>query len=189
MKKLLLIAVFLLGVSMMAMAQDTPMVEIFGGYSFVRSDTEEAFGAQDEDFDLNMSGWDASVAFNANNWAGFVVDFGGVYGSPSEEDDVSIRSHTIMVGPRFSVRRGKVTPFFQYLVGYAHTTADEDGDKVFGENVFAMAFGGGVDININERISVRPAQVEYLTAKSSGSGQFSDNFRYSAGIVLKLGKR
>ena len=64
MKKLLLVAVLLLGFSVMAVAQDTPVVEIFGGYSYFRPDTQE------DDFDLNMHGWNASVAINGNKYAG-----------------------------------------------------------------------------------------------------------------------
>ena len=42
MKKLVLVAVFLLGFSVMAMAQDAPKVEVFGGYSLVLVDTSTA---------------------------------------------------------------------------------------------------------------------------------------------------
>ena len=39
MKKLVLVAVFLLGFSVMAMAQDVPKIEVFGGYSLILMDT------------------------------------------------------------------------------------------------------------------------------------------------------
>jgi opacity protein-like surface antigen len=193
MKKLVLIVVFLLGFSMMATAQDTPLIEVFGGYSFAHIDTATAFAVPETDrFHLSMNGWDASIAINANKWAGFVVDFGGLYGSPWEVeiDDVSIHAHSIMIGPRISVRQGKITPFFQALIGYAHVTAEELTVNVYSANNLAIALGGGVDINVNDRIAIRPAQLEYFTIRSGEStGNFSDNLRYSAGIVFKLGKR
>jgi len=197
MKKLVLIAVFLLGFSMMAMAADAPAVEIFGGYSFIRADTTAAFDIPDGTFNLNMNGWDASIAFNANKWAGFVVDIGGAAASPSSisenlmEDisNVDMRTLSFMVGPRFSVRKGKVTPFAQALFGYAHVVADFEGENVFRENDFAMAFGAGLDVNIGDWAAVRPVQVECLSIRSGETGNFSKNFRYSTGIVVKIGKR
>jgi opacity protein-like surface antigen len=186
MKKLVLMAVFLLGFSIMAVAADAPAVEVFGGYTFVRVDTTTAFDVEKNSFDLNMNGWRGAVAFNANKWAGFVADFGGHYGSVESED---IRAYSVMVGPRFAVRKGAVTPFFQALFGFAHVTADEGSQNDFRENDFAMAFGGGLDVNVNSLLAVRPVHVEYFTAKAGSNGHFSDNLRYSAGIVIKLGKR
>lgn len=188
MKKLVLIAVFLLGLSMMAMAQDTPAVELFGGYSFVDVDTATAFDAPDG-YNLNLNGWNASVAINANRWAAFVAEFGGYYGSPSDVENVDVSIHSIMFGPRISLRKGMITPFFQGLFGYGRVNGEERNQNVLTENDFAMAFGGGLDINVSNMIAIRPVQLDYFTVKAGTTGDFSDNLRYSAGIVLKLGKR
>lgn len=186
MKKLVLIAVFLLGLSVMAMAADTPAIEIYGGYSFVRVDTTTAFAIPDNTTDLNMNGWNGSVTFNGNNWAGFVADFGGYYGTA---EDADIRAHSFMFGPKIAIRKGAITPFVQALFGYARISADYEGENVFKENDFAMALGGGLDVNVNDMIAVRPVQVEYFGVKAGATGDFSRNLRYSAGIVLKIGKR
>ncbi|HTY62217.1 MAG TPA: outer membrane beta-barrel protein [Acidobacteriota bacterium] len=183
MKKLVLIAVFLLGFSMMALAADAPAIEVFGGYSFVRVDTTTAFTVPNNSFDLNMNGWRGSITFNGNKWAGFVADFNGVYGSV---EDVSVRNYSIMFGPKITLHRGTFAPFFQALFGYSRTTADSEDVK---ENDFAMAFGGGLDVNLNNRLAVRPFQVEYYGVKAGLTGAFSANLRYSAGVVFKLGKR
>jgi len=184
MKKLLLIAVLLLGFSVMAVAQDTPVAEIFGGYSYVRPDVDE-----DEDT-LNMNGWNASVAFPGNKYLGFVMDFGGVYGSIEDDgdEDINVRVHTVMFGPKFTARMGKVTPFAQALFGYARMTAKSFQEvQLMRENNFAYSLGGGVDINLTDMVAVRPVQIDYLAIKSQGDK--THNFRYSARIVLKLGKR
>jgi opacity protein-like surface antigen len=196
MKKLVLVAVLLLGFSVMAMAQDVPAVEVFGGYSFLRVDTTTTAGAPSGTVNLNMNGWDASVAFNGNKWIGFLADFGGYYGTldTSYEYPQGVKSwadisiYSVMVGPRITIRKGKCTPFLQGLLGYARIKSLELGD-VYTENDFAMAFGGGVDINLNNRIAIRPVQMEYVTTKAGRTGDFADHLRYSAGIVLKLGKR
>lgn len=189
MKKLVLIAVFLLGMSIVAVAEDAPAIEIFGGYSFVRVDTSTAFSVPDDSFDLNMNGWRAAAAFNGNKWAGFVADFGGIYGSVDAEESADVRVHSIMFGPRIAIRKGVFTPYVQALFGYARVTADQGSENVFKENDFAMAYGGGLDLKVTDMISVRPFQIEYFTTKTGLTGDFADHLRYSAGFVIKLGKR
>ena len=81
MKKLVLIAVFLLGFSVIVMAEDTPKVEVFGGFSYVKVDSSTALKRTKYDWlDLSMKGCDGSIAINQNKWAGVVVDFGANYG-------------------------------------------------------------------------------------------------------------
>ncbi|MBN2241058.1 MAG: outer membrane beta-barrel protein [Acidobacteria bacterium] len=184
MKKLLLSAVLLLTLSALAAAQDTPAVEIFGGYSFVRlTDTGPS-----NDASTNLNGWDASIVFNANQWAGFVADIGGYY---TTDFDADLKTHSIMFGPKFAMRKGAVTPFAQVLFGVAMARANdsESGVEYLNENDFAMALGGGIDINVAPAIAIRPAQVEYLGIRSEETGDFKNSFRYSAGIVFKLGAR
>jgi opacity protein-like surface antigen len=195
MKKLVLVAVFLLGFSVMAMAQDVPAVEIFGGYSLVLVDTTTAAGAPSGN-SLGLNGWDASVAFNGNKWLGFVADFGGYYGTldtsysypPGVKSWADISIHSIMVGPKFTLHRGAVAPFVHALFGYARIKARELGDD-YVESDFAMALGGGLDVNLSSRVSIRPAQLDLFTTKSATTGGFADHFRFSTGFVLKLGKR
>jgi opacity protein-like surface antigen len=179
MKKLVLVAVLLFGFSVLAVAQDVPVAEVFGGYSYLRVDT------QTEDVKLNMNGFDANVALNANKLVGVVTDFSGTYGTM--EDVVDTKVYSLMFGPRISIRKGKVTPFVQALFGFAHFSGEVEGVNVAKENDFAMAYGGGVDISVNKIISIRPVQVEYVGVKSGQD--LLNNFRYSAGIIFKLGKR
>jgi opacity protein-like surface antigen len=184
MKKLLLVAVLLLGFSLMAVAEDTPVAEVFGGYSYVRPDTQE------DDVQLNMNGWNLSIAFPGNKYLGFVADFGGVYGKEGStaDDEIKFRAYTAMFGPKVTLRLGKVTPFAQALFGYARLTGRSFQEvQVMRENDFGYIFGGGIDVNLNDLVAIRPVQVEYLGIKSGGD--ILSNFRYSAGVVLKLGKR
>ena len=49
----------------------------------------------------------------------------------------------------------------------------------------ALNFGGGVDLDLNRRFSVRLAQVSYLlTTFDNGSSNLQNNLRLDAGIVL-----
>ncbi len=172
MKKLVLVAVLLLGFSIVAVAQDYPKVEVFGGYSYFRMDTTTNFGAPSGEADLNMNGLDINVAVNGNKWLGFVADFSGAYGTldtsydyaPGVESWADISNYSIMIGPRVTLHRGKVTPFLQALIGIFTGKYSELGED-FTSNNLAMAFGGGLDINVNDRFAIRPAQVEYYTIR------------------------
>jgi opacity protein-like surface antigen len=196
MKKLVLVAVFLLGFSVMAMAQDLPKFEIFGGYSLVLVDTTTALRSSGwEGMDLNLNGWDSSITFNANKYLGFVAEFGGYYGTVGYEErnsppyswaDISI--HSIMVGPKFTLHRGKASPFVQGLLGYARVKATELGES-YTEDDMAMALGGGIDVSLNERISLRPVQLDYFATRGDFTGDFADHLRFSTGFIIKLGKR
>jgi opacity protein-like surface antigen len=197
MKKLVLVAVFLLGFSVMAMAQDAPAVEVFGGYSLILMDTATASGNNlDQDVDLSLHGWDTSVAFNGNKWLGFLADFGGHYGTLDTSSNYSdgskswadISLYSVMFGPKITLHRGAVSPYVQALFGYARIKSSELGETVT-ENDFAMAFGGGIDVNLSSRIAIRPVQLDYFTTKAGMTGDFADNLRYSTGFVFKFGKR
>jgi opacity protein-like surface antigen len=180
MKKFLLVAVLVLGFSMFAVAQDVPKVEIYGGYSYFRCNIEN------DDVECKLHGWDASVAINGNKWLGLVVDFGGNYGTVADTDE--IKAHSLLLGPKFSIRKGRVAPFLQGMIGVAHIKSGE-GSSADNTNVFAMAFGGGLDISVNDRVAIRPFQLEYYGMKEPYTGEIIDNIRVSAGVVVKLGKR
>ena len=76
-----------------------------------------------------------------------------------------------------------LTPFVHALGGGAHTSGDAGGISA-GETDAAWAVGGGLDLNLAPLISVRLAQADYLQIHSNGTNL--NNFRYSAGIVLRF---
>ena len=195
MKKLVLIAVFLLGFSVIVMAEDTPKVEVFGGFSYVKVDSSTALKQTRYDWlDLSMKGWDGSIAINQNKWAGVVLDFGANYGvfatnpsNPIAGSWMDYRILSIMGGPKITLSRGKVSPFVQALVGYAGVRRSEL-NVVRSTRTFAMALGGGLDVNLNSRVALRAVQVDSLMVRDQFRGNFAKNLRLSTGIVLKLGK-
>ena len=74
MKLTLSIAFLLIALATPALAQESPPVEVFAGYSFFRPD---GGGGQ--------HGWNLSVAININRRMAIVSDFSGHYGSQSFE--------------------------------------------------------------------------------------------------------
>jgi opacity protein-like surface antigen len=161
-----------------ASAQDTPKVEVFGGYSYVH------VSVTGTNFTGNLNGGSASVAFNPTSWLGIVGDFGGYQGSVSSSGSgASGQLYTYMFGPKTSFHLGRITPFVQSLFGGAHTST---GSAFGSETSFAMASGGGIDWDATEHIGVRLVQAEYLlTTLKDGVNDRQNNARISAGIVLR----
>ena len=54
------------------------------------------------------------------------------------------------------------------------------------ETGFAMAFGGGLDVNAGKRVAIRIFQLDYLPSRLAGVWSKKD-FRASAGVVFKWG--
>ena len=185
--------------SFLAAAQDTPRFEVFGGYSYANA--SRTFGVDRP----SLNGWNASFAGNANRWFGVVGDFSGYYGStsisiatplfcislpcPAPTVSFDTKVHTFLLGPQVSFRAGRFTPFAHALFGLGHTSVHIDSPfstvGTISNNAFAMALGGGVDINMTSRLAWR-VQPDYLQTDFLHTTQ--KNFRISTGLVFKFGK-
>ena len=172
-----------------AAAQETPKVEIFGGYTYVRSNVIPSCLC----FDLH--GGSGSVAYNLNNWFGLVGDFGGYKASNVEGTGLDLTIFSYQFGPRISWRKNnRLTLFGHVLVGGARGSgsllAPALGGSSQSENVFALTSGGGMDINLNRRLAVRVFQAEHFFTKfTNTTNNRQNNLRLSAGIVIHLGSR
>ncbi|MGH9795976.1 MAG: outer membrane protein [Candidatus Acidiferrales bacterium] len=187
--------VFTLLVTFPMMAQDElPRWEVFGGYSYNNFDE---FGAA-----VNLNGWNASLSWNPNRWLSFVGDFSGHYGAegfslilppnPPLQLRTERRQHTFLFGPRFSYRGDKrFTPFAHLLFGVARFSSDPTAPFPFGFGFaatgLAVSLGGGIDIKVSDRFAVRAMQADLQILRSDFLSPH--NFRYSAGIVFRWGKR
>jgi len=168
-------------------AQEYPRAEVFGGYSYFRTDSGG----------YNLNGWNASVAGNFLPWFGIVGDFSGHYGAPTEFGfripGVDISSHTFMVGPKLAYRNGgRLTPFAHFLIGAARAGTSAIGISVSNTSIAAVV-GGGLDIKVNDVLAVRAIQADYLMTRFNASpylftSQRQNNARLSFGIVLRLGE-
>jgi opacity protein-like surface antigen len=193
MKKILFLASLLaLCLPLAASAQEVaPKVEIFGGYSYMRDDT---IGG------VNAHGFNTSLAGNITKHVGIVGEFSRFTGSrslpvPSTPIlvNVDVNVLTYLFGPRIVLHRGKAEPFVHALLGGARENAEFPGRPVFPitDNAFAFALGGGLDVKVNDNFAIRVAQIDYLGDKLGDKlgSHTGNNFRYSTGIVIRLGKR
>src|ERR1051325_6105372 len=99
-------------------AQDTPKVEVFGGYSWAGG---------------NFHGWNTSVTGNLSKSFGLVADFSGHYGSELDGPIfVDEDAHSFLFGPRFSHRGKRLTPFAYALFGVTrfHESATISGQRL-----------------------------------------------------------
>jgi opacity protein-like surface antigen len=185
-------------------AQDTtPKVEVFGGYSLLRSDRGGLTGPL-LDADLNqpsnpfavptyfLDGWSAEGQYNTSRWLGIAVDAGGRYGSPISASGGRTlsglpkeTSYSVMVGPVISYRtKSRLTPFAHALFGWNRTSLDAS--TITGSvsapisvtptsyDDFVMAAGAGVDCKITRRFSIRLGQAEWYHT-SVNLGRFYTN--------------
>ncbi len=185
MKKLLMFVVVMLAASTLARAQDSyPKSEVFGGYCYVNAEG-------------SLNGFGVSVAGNFHKNIGIVAEFGGHYGSSRFEiDEFSLEGDTdvysYVFGPRFSYRAKSATVFAHALFGGARVSFDINATIPGGtirasgsDTGFAMAIGGGIDVNAGKRVAFRAVQADYAPTRFSGI--WDHNLRLQVGIVFKIG--
>jgi opacity protein-like surface antigen len=225
MKKLFLLALSLLVSGAAVYAQSDRRAEIFIGYSNLQGegivDADDPSEVFDDDFfdrRLGLHGLNASIAGFFNPAFGIKGDFSFHRNRDSASiiggsNSLESRVFYFMAGPTFKLRNAsRVEPFVHALVGGAHTRFDVEmirnvaGGTLrsgFGTSStdLAAGIGGGLDIRLGERFSLRAFQVDYTPVflrdrsvdvlGSSGAivpltleGQRQDNIRVSVGIVF-----
>ncbi len=153
--------------SLSAWAQESrefPKAEVFGGFSVLR---------YWESDNPTIKGFQASATGNLHKNIGVVADFGGQFISGN-----SLWEY--MFGPQFSVRRSRAT-FFTHALAGGHNA---DG----GSNQFTLGFGGGLDVNINDRAALRVVQFDWMPVRlvgRNGTEWYKMLFRFGFGIVIK----
>lgn len=182
-----------------AAAQDWPKFETSLDYTGTRFDSATNVRA------FNANGGSGDFAYNFNRWFSGVIDLGAVHNGNVLDSTIA----NYLGGPRITVHRGSISPYFQFLAGgvyatssiaapFAATTQDAGvippGTTIRAtrqENAFAMTAGGGLDIRISKHVSLRPIQVEYFLTRLPNLHTFNDNtqnnIRYSAGVNFMFG--
>jgi hypothetical protein len=192
MYRFLAVLIFATVLPLQVLAQGAPRAEVFGGFQYFRANSGidvlgcgVPVGPQSCFDNFNLNGWNASLSGYFNRYFGVTADFSGAYGSPEFLGiPIHTKLHTFMFGPVVRLPNPThLTPFVHALGGAAYTSADTLG--ISGSDTSAAwAVGGGLDLNIAPVLSVRLGQVDFLQTRIGGDGQ--NNFRYSAGIVLRF---
>lgn len=167
-------------------------VQLFGGFSYVRSDLRSAETATlcvgcTPVFDRqhpNLYGWEFSGAYKLVPFVSAKFEFGEQYG---KVNGGNVRLKTYLFGPQLSIR-GPVSPFLHAEFGIAHQSIGAYSGTVLAspgtDTSFATALGGGLDIPAVPFVAIRLIQIDYL--RTSLYHQTQNEPRVSAGIVLRF---
>ena len=178
------IAVLMMG--SLAFAQETPKVQVFGGFSLFHADHAGLTGTS---FSLSVMqppdtfglrnyflGWNAEGQYNFDRWFGIAADFGARSGSPITAVHgvtglPNSSSYSFLGGPVISYRTKSIfTPYIHLLFGWERTTLDASVINAPFSQVttrqttatdVVMSLGGGLDCKVNHHISLRLAQIDW----------------------------
>lgn len=160
----------------------------------------------------SFHGFNASGVYNLNRYFGVKGDISGTYngsrftgnfdvgGSPASvsfDTDSSLYNFLGGVQVKDNSREGRFKPFAHALVGVGHARTKFSDftcapgnlcaavvvpDESASGTGLAGAFGGGLDIRLNDKIQIRAFQVDYNPVRIDGST--GHNARFGAGIVF-----
>jgi len=164
---------------------ETPKIELYGGYDYVRYNANSRIDGIASSVSYGANGMSGQAVYNANSRLGIVGELSGYRLARSGLGTTYQVSY--LFGPRVSLKRQVVTLFAQALFGGVWAA---DGVTLGPVSAFGMTAGGGIDLRISRYFTVRPLQAEYFMTKfPDGANNQQNNFRYGSGIVLRLGKR
>ena len=192
MRKVVFLVVLVALFPLLALAADTPKLEVFGGYQYLHTGDFSSGGHTVQNSSQNWNGWDANATYYFNRNIGVQGDFSGSYATISS---VSSHIYTYAGGPVVALNAGgKVNPFVHALFGGIHLTGSASGVSA-SLNGFTAVAGGGVDVKVAPRIAFRLIQADWVyfhfgsttvagTSVPSFSG--SKNVRIATGIVFRF---
>jgi opacity protein-like surface antigen len=201
MRKSHMLAGLLLLMAGSALAQDFPKVETSPAFMFVRT----PIGGQS----FNCAGGGGTLAYNFSSMLGVAADLGGCkyFGNTlGFGNTVDGNLFTFLFGPRITLRNhSPFSPFFDFNLGGARISltcnsnafncVNATNGNTFSRSAFALTVGGGFDIKLSKRFSLRPVQAEYLYTRFCNDcplavcnqNNSQNSFRLKSGIVIGWG--
>ncbi len=164
-----------------------PRADLALGYSYVHSNAPP--GSCDC---FNMNGGNATFAWPMRSGQfALAGDVTVAHAGTVSSTGYNLTLSTFTAGVRYLPPLGhsSLQPFGQVLLGLAHSS----GTLVQGSNpgaanagaAFASTFGGGLDLRVTPRFSIRLVEADYLlTTFDNGSNNHQNNLRISVGGVI-----
>ncbi len=202
-------------------ADEVPKFEVSADYSFAHFDPARNFLKV-----KNLNGGGGAFAMNFGSFFGIKGDLQG-YGSSNFTytlpSGVTLPNGTVTTSPTVGTLQGNLftytfgpvikkhtgwfQPFGEVLLGAAHSNAYANVFKqIYGvsasnnNNGFAMVVGGGIDLRLSPKFTIRPIEADYLLTRfgstfvppaSTGLPSIStlnqNSFRYLAGVDFTFG--
>jgi hypothetical protein len=194
----LAIGLLLLSIPSFAQEVNYPKAEVFGGFSISSvavSSTDPVTGLTSS-LRESFMGWQGSANLNVTHHLGIVGDFGGQYKTVA---GIPMNSYQFLFGPRIAFRGPRVTPFVHAMfggvkegVGSFSLTDPITGLTVTTPSVsstgLGMAMGGGLDVNLSDRLALRVPQFDWTPMHVGGIWE-KNVIRIGIGIVVKAGQK
>jgi hypothetical protein len=156
-----------------------PEIDVFGGYSYLRFDAKTLGFAND----LNLNGADVSVSMpELYRGLGAALDISAHFATELEE-------FNYMIGPQYTYEWKGMRLYGHGLFGKARARLRQPGTTNVEPSYLsnATALGGGIDLPLSGKFSVRIIQADYLITKDFNVTQH--NVRLSTGVIYRFGKK
>jgi hypothetical protein len=160
-------------------ASKLPAIDVFGGYSYLRFEST-TLGFADR---LTLNGGNVEVSLpDLYEGFGIAADVSGHYAPEMKE-------FNFLIGPQYSFQWKGIRLYGHALFGKARDRLRQPGTTQLEPSSLgrATALGGGLDLPLKGRFSVRAVQADYLITSEFGSTQH--NIRLSTGLIYRFGKR
>ncbi len=194
---LLAAAFSLLGAMASAQEQPAPKWELYGGYSFFHPGADihgflpGGIVPVSSRLEANPRGIGASVTYDFNRWFGLTLDSSTAWNSgevgTDRVDDTALSN--LSLGPKFTFRHHRFSPFLEVLVGDHRLMPDAFHDI---QKLGVMA-GGGLDINLTRHVALRLLRADFVYsnyrygAAATTSETEIRGVRLQSGLVFMLG--
>jgi len=192
------------------------MAEVSVGYSYLHIDTgggspalvgqncATAYGGVCPlmfQYTSGFNGWKLEPQFNFTRWLGFKAQVSGQYGSvvKATQGGTSVAinrqsAYDSLFGGVITRRAAKYNLFAHALIGFESFSLPKSNITPVSAALFpnlsetnaAFVFGGGCDLRVSKYLAIRPGQFDYQYV-SAIAGKHQNDFRYSGGIVVRLG--
>ncbi len=204
MRKYFVLVGLLLLIAGSALAQgEYPTVETSPAFMFIHT-TPPGAGQG-----VNCAGGGGTIAYNLTSLLGIAADMGGckIFGfipsSSPLSGKINGNEFTYLFGPRLTFRNSSpFRPFFDLNFGGTRVSLSCSSNTAcngtsFSKNAFALSVGGGFDIQLSKKFSLRPVQAEYLYTRFGNSCPLTvctnnnnqNSFRLKSGIVIAWGAK
>src|SRR5262249_232021 len=192
---------------------DRTKVEVYGGYSFLLFDSFRTNNANINDIlstKVHLNGANLSATINFSRYVGGQFDF-SIYKRREDflSNGVTVNAEANIQNYLFGVQFKNnsedgptLRPFGHILAGVSRQKLEFDNLQItpvfvgnefsLNRNSFAMAMGGGLDVNLTNNFSIRAIKLDYLPVfvndfDNQGVGfvkHTQHNFRAGAGVLF-----
>src|SRR5271167_5234616 len=183
MRKYFVVVGLLLLTAGLALAQDFPKVETSPQFMYIRTPISFSFnngegGVTSVHQSFNCAGGGGTLAYNVTSLIGIAADLGGCkyFGQtiPAPiSSNINGSGFTFLFGPRLTFRsKSPFEPFAELNFGGMRISVKCENNpsdcatltngNSYSKSAFAMTVGGGFQIKVNKKFSIRPIQAEYL---------------------------